>query len=233
MSTINEALCNYTQQSSINDHRLDHLVLSFRGQERQAPSHLRLARFLELNAEDRAAQEGSLGKATKEAMLEREINEFNQRPEIRVNHKYAINDNMGWCIKNLVLRVAPNVKDIMSEHLGTTKNDDAAWSSELLRRPRWLLGSTIGTGRWGDILTVGGDAQESFMRRVLRNHAIKNTGKGRTIRMSLEQWDQEVSHMCVATAALNSLQTTGAPNFDDQLARTWERVLDGCCDQSP
>jgi hypothetical protein len=50
-------------------------------------------------------------------------------------------------IRNIAVKVCEGGKGEMRQHLDLVPEDKAAWNDTLLRRSRWYLGSTPGSGK--------------------------------------------------------------------------------------
>lgn len=194
------------------------MVLSHRGAERQPPNvlqqSLRFSKIMEL----RAAQ-GAHGKELNaEARLRKVIDEFQESPGFLA--RWALDEARIQSILNVVIGTSPGTRELMRGHLHRNKWNESCFSSDVLRRPRWLLSASLkgSTENWKQVLTVDSDKQEAFMRLVIhqfseKTRKVRATQKGR-MRLSPADWDAYCNFACVFGAVKQEAARLGSKKAD-------------------
>lgn len=105
---------------------------------------------------------------------------------------------------------------------------------------RWLLNGSpdaVGNPLWHSILTVDGNKQLLFLKRILFLHAraSKRGGKAAACRLSLGDWNAEVERMCLAIYIMDQMLTAtshdGKNLFDEAtLDKVSKRTIHGFLD---
>ena len=137
------------------------MVLSYRGAERQPPNVLQQSLRFSAVMELRAAQGVHPKEMNSEARLRRVIDEFQDSPGFMA--RWAFDEARIQSILNVVIGTSSRTRDLMRGHLHHNKWSQSCFSSDLLRRPRWLLSASLkgSTENW-----------HSGCRQARRIHAI-------------------------------------------------------------
>ncbi|CAK9008793.1 Uncharacterized protein SCF082_LOCUS10019 [Durusdinium trenchii] len=203
---------NKDQQSFRN------MSLSFRGAERQAPSALQMAlRFSTIM--DRQA--GSTAGNT-ETRLKKVIKQFNSSDGLHVRHQ--IDADKERSILNLIVGTSKDTRDIMSQHLAFVKWRESAFSTELLKGSRWLVGARPKglPDSLQEVLTVTPQAQAMLMelhvKRFLQATRRAKPSQRARARASPEEFEKMVDYACVfAHLRENAKKATSDPKVDGKL----------------
>ena len=177
------------------------MVLSHRGSERQAPNVLQQSLRFSAVMELRAAQNVHSKDLNTEARLRKVIEEFEESPGFQ--SRWALDESRIQSILNVVIGTSGPCRELMREHLHRHKWNQSAFSSDLLRRPRWLLSATLKgcNDAWKPVLTVDAEKQESFMKLVLHQFSEKirkvRPNQRARMRLSTTDWDSWCNYACV------------------------------------
>ncbi|CAK9104598.1 unnamed protein product, partial [Durusdinium trenchii] len=111
------------------------MSLSFRGAERQSPSVLQMAlRFSVIMERQATTMSGNT-----ESRLKKVIKQFNESDGLHVKHQ--VDSEKERTILNLIVGTCKATRDVMSQHLAFAKWRESAFSTDLLKGSRWLLGA--------------------------------------------------------------------------------------------
>eukprot|EP00435_Cladocopium_sp_Y103_P068065 s95_g31.t1 len=178
------------------------LKLSYQGSERQPPSILTLALVFSAVMEEKN-KEGS-GQGTTEQRLRLAVEEFHSQPGM-VNRWKLDEDRFKACL-NLMVGTSSAARFQIQSHLNYHKWAVSAFTSELLKSSRWLIGASP---RWAKeamkpLLTVTPDVQCWFLQNYISwfsTQAKKSKASSRAKnRFTLDQWDRFMDYTCVMAA---------------------------------
>ena len=177
------------------------MVLSRGGSERRAPNVLQQSLRFSAVMELRAAQNAHSKDLNTEARLRRVIEEFEEPPGFQ--SRWALDESRIQSILNVVIGTSGPCRELTREHLRRHKWNQSAFSSGLLRRPRWLLSATLKgcNDAWKPALTADAEKQESFMKLVLHQFSekIRKARPNQRARMRLSATDSDswCNYACV------------------------------------
>ena len=175
------------------------MILSNRGAERQAPNVLQQA--LRFSAIMEVREKEHPKELNTEQRLRRVIDEFESQPGF--NSKWTLDDSRVMSICNVICGTTSRTRQLMKEHLDLNKWSQSALTSELLRRPRWLVGASpkCAAENWKQCLTVTPESQELFMLLLFTQFAEKarkvRPNQRARMRPSNSEWDNMVSFACI------------------------------------
>ncbi|CAJ1354535.1 unnamed protein product [Effrenium voratum] len=181
------------------------LQLSYRGAERQAPSVLTLALTFSHVMAWKADRGLHSPEMNTEERLRAVVNEFNGGTIA----KWHTDDDKFKAVLNLLIGSSPEARQVIANHLNYHKWTQSAFTSELLRSTRWLLGATCknGTAYIKNILTVTHESQVDMLRGYVAwfNHQtrrVKAASRAK-LRLDTKEWERLVDYSCVMTAIRN------------------------------
>eukprot|EP00435_Cladocopium_sp_Y103_P036922 s204_g9.t1 len=194
------------------------MSLSFRGQERQAPSVLQMALRFSLIMDRQA----STMTGNTEARLKKVVKQFNESPGLHVKHQ--IDTEKERTVLNLIVGTDKATRDRMSQHLQFVKWKESAFSTEQLKGVRWLLGARPRNipEALHEALTVTPMAQTMLMDLHIKRFAqatrrVKPSAR-KLQRSSPEDFEKLVDYACVfAHLRQSARQATSDPKVDEKL----------------
>ena len=201
---------------------------------------------------------------SEEDLFEQEMHTWNNLPTVKVNARWAISEGARFAMRNLFRRVDPEVKQLMTSHLNKqkvwllilftlgvrtcvhsylikrpgTQGDHALWTTEHLRRSRWLLGSNLSwadaSTTWQPITMVSGSSQILFLKRAIAWFEMKNSGgNSRAVRRwTVDEWDMEATAMAVRAFCTDAMRQAtrddGSDSFSvGEILKFTEGILSG------
>ena len=189
------------QQSFLN------MTLSLRGAERQPPNVLQQALRFSAVMTQRAAQGIHAAELNAEARLRKVVAEFHESPGFLA--KWTLDEDRICAILHVITGTTEPTREAMRSHLNSFKWNQSALNSELLRRPRWLLGACPkgASDVFKRVLTVSADSQVMMMELVLsqfekRCRKVRPNQRAR-MRLSGQEWDQYVNYSCMICQVLD------------------------------
>ncbi|CAK8986598.1 Uncharacterized protein SCF082_LOCUS619 [Durusdinium trenchii] len=208
------------------------MSLSFRGAERQSPSVLQMAlRFSVIMERQATTMSGNT-----ESRLKKVIKQFNESDGLHVKHQ--VDSEKERTILNLIVGTCKATRDVMSQHLAFAKWRESAFSTDLLKGSRWLLGARPKglPESLHEALVVTPESQTMLMqlhvKRFLQaTRRVKPTQRGRA-RISPEEFDRLVDYSCMFAFLRQSAKTaTSDPKVDEKLLEAFmARCLVGVWD---
>jgi len=190
------------------------LMLSFRGSERQPPNVLQLALRLS-NAMETRSKEGVHAKElSPEERLVRCVKELHDVDGYL--QKWQLDSDKQAAILNLIVGTTQGSRMLIERHLHRFKWASSAFTSDLLKRNRWLLNASPKCkAEFKAMLTVSPTSQELFLQLVIgqfyqKSKKVRANQRARC-RLSGSQWDSWVNFACVYTLVLKEaslLETT-------------------------
>ena len=179
----------------------ENLTLSYRGSERQSPSVLSLA--LQMSHVMTFKSESGLHPKewNTETRLRSVVDELHSRAGFL--SKWQLDQDKFKAVLNLLVGSTPESRAVITCHLNHHKYQFSAFSSDLLRNPRWLTGaypSKAGQNLKA-LLTVKPESQVWF----LKNHVHTFVNNVRRVKMSSRnrmratpaEWEKAVDYTCV------------------------------------
>ena len=151
-----------------------------------------------------------------EARLNLVLEEFHQLPGMLSRWKLD-SDKAKACL-NLIVGTTAASRALLQSHLNFHKWQQSAFTAELLRSTRWLLGASPRYAKDGlkVILTVNKEIQEKFLANHImwfQAQAKKCKPSGRSkLRPSQAEWDKAVDYTCI----MHAVQLEAASVFADQ-----------------
>lgn len=202
------------------------LSLSYRGSERQPPNNLQLAlrfsRAIELHQESGKHPQGWC----LEERLAAVVTDFHDCSGLTAKHR--IDPDRQKSIFNLISGgTCPKAREVLAQHLDRHKWRDSAFSSEQMRSPRWVLGTSpkMQACPMKKALSVTEEAQCLHLRLVVHvfteaGRRVRPTSRSR-LRLSQEQFDKYCDFACIFAAALAEARqlTTFTPEKEAQIMK--------------
>ena len=186
------------------------LQLSFRGSERQAPSVLTLAVTFSHVMESKSKSGEHSADLNTEARLELVLNEFNSMPGMV--SRWRIDDDKRKACLNLIVGTSKAARDQIQSHLHYHKWAHSAFTAEMLRSTRWLLGAVpkAAKDKMKAMLTVTSRDQEAFLHNYISSFSIaakkvKMSSRSK-LRLSIAEWDKLMDYTCVMRAVMDEVQ---------------------------
>ena len=196
------------QQSFLN------MTLSLRGAERQPPNVLQQALRFSAVMTLRSSQGIHAADLNAEARLRRVVQEYHESPGFLA--KWALDEERIMAILHVITGTTEGTREAMRGHLNIHKWSQSALNTELLRRPRWLLGACPKNlpDNWKRLMTVSGKSQEMFMQLMFsqfqtRCRKVRPNQRAR-VRLSGADWDQYVNYSCIMAAVMEEGQKLSA-----------------------
>ncbi len=177
------------------------LMLSFRGSERQPPNVLQLALRLS-NAMETRSQDGTHSKdLSPEQRLDRCVKELHEVDGYL--QKWQLDSDKQTAILNLIVGTTADTRSLIERHLHRHKWAASAFTSELLKRSRWLLKACTKCSKpeFKSLLSVSPTSQRLFIELVigqfhLRSKKVRVNQRAKC-RLTGPQWDSWMSFACV------------------------------------
>lgn len=180
------------------------LQLSYRGAERQAPSILSLGLMFSKVIADCAASGKHDQSWNTEKRLRAVIAEFNNQDGMLA--KWQVQEDKERAILNLLQGTTAEARQVIVHHLNFHKWKDSAFTSELLKGSRWLLGASPKHAKepFKKLLAVDAEVQTLFLRNHVHTflqatRKLRSSARGKA-RPSVEQWDAAVNYTCIMVA---------------------------------
>ncbi|CAE6968371.1 unnamed protein product [Symbiodinium sp. CCMP2592] len=183
------------------DQSFSNLALSYRGAERQAPSIISLALRFNDVLKTKSKQACFPAGSNVEKRIEAIVEEFNGSSLMTA--RFAVDSEKIKAISNIIVGTCEETLALMQSHLHTTKWKDSAFSHNLLKSNRWLIGASrrVDHNYMRSLLVVTAPIQEFFVR----NHILAFLKAGRRLRSSarakcrpsVEQFEQAMDYCCV------------------------------------
>lgn len=223
---------NYTKQTSESGHVYERLYLSCRGAERQRPSPLRFAlSFNKLIQQKKNADPTLASRVSDSELVSQCIEEYNAHPGVSDVRKWQMSREEQASVHSLVEGTSDLCKSLIEAHLHKYKWADSAFTAELLRDRRWLLGSSGKTSSdmWKEILLVKQESQCMFLTKVLQDFEtqasrVRNRSK---LRLSVEDWQRAVDVACVVFHTFSVLKMESGATAE-KMAKREQMYLEGC-----
>lgn len=207
------------------------MVLSLRGSERQAPNILQMALRFSAIMEIRANEGVHAKDLNTEQRLRKVIAEHQETPGFL--QKWALDDDRVQAILNIIIGTSQQTREIIREHLNHAKWAQSCLNSELLRRPRWLLGACPKgvSDTFKKTLTVNSRAQEMFMGLVVaqfyeKTRKVRATQRAK-MRLKPAEWDSYITYASVFEAAMTEAKALNAAREDCQ--EQLQKAFDAMC----
>ena len=186
------------------------LQLSFRGSERQAPSVLTLAVTFSHVMESKSKSGAHGPDLNTEARLDLVLAEFNSMPGMV--SRWRIDDDKRKACLNLIVGTSARARDQIQSHLHYHKWQNSAFTAELLRSTRWLLGAVprAAKDKMKAMLTVTQRDQEAFLHNYIASFSVaalkvKVSSRGK-LRLSVSDWDKLMDYTCVMRTVMDEVQ---------------------------
>ncbi len=230
-----EILVNARSVSAEHQADFRHIQLSMEAAERQRPSSLKisaifLSRMATLLREEGVVDGGSGSEQQRYRCFDRAAAEYNEfaanSPRCKLGQVELA------AIRSMTFGVCKGAQTMMKKHLDRYKWAESAFSVDIVRQSRWLLGasgknSAVGPA-WHQALTMTEDSQSMFVERVIFLHKIKKQ------RLSSEAFINEADVVCLQSWCLAAMkearyEVTGVRMFTEEAIRKAEElVLEGC-----
>lgn len=158
-------LTEITDRATLN---AEHLLLSYRGSERQRPSVLKLAlRFDDsMNAK---RNDPEVPVQSSDRLLEQLISDYNNHKSVAGIKKWQIGESTQGAMRAIMFGTTAEVRELMRTHLNFNKWEHSAFTTELLKCRRLFLNNKPSSGveLWDRLLTVSPLSQKLLMLRML------------------------------------------------------------------
>lgn len=191
---------------SMSTRSLLNLQLSYRGSERQAPSALSLALTLSAIMKDKNDAGLHDPKWTTQQRLASVIADFHDMPGTLT--KWRLDEDREKAVYNLLVGTTPESRSLLSSHLDYHKWSQCAFTSDLLKSSRWLLGACPRNvkAHLKQLLTVEAKSQRLFLANVIstfvhQSKKLKPTTRAK-VRPSQSEWDNLMNYTCVMEGVL-------------------------------
>ena len=203
------------------------MMLSFRGGERQPPNVLQMALRFSAAMEARSVQGVHSKDLPAEERLRRVVNEFHSTNGML--QKWHLDEDRFQSILNVIVGTSKEGRDLIAAHLHRFKWTQSALTSELLRKPRWLL-TAVPRGvqdHFKVLLTVTEMSQKLFLTLVfhvfhVKTRKVRATQRAKC-RMTPAEWDGMVSYSCVFAAVMREVSLLS--NKPDNLLQVLEKTF--------
>ena len=142
------------------------MMLSFRGGERQPPNVLQMSLRFSAIMETRSMQGLHSKDWSAEDRLRKVVQEFHSTNGML--QKWFLDEDKVQSILNMITATSAGSRELIANHLHKFKWSQSALTSELLRKPRWLL-KAVPRGcqpHLKVLLTVTETSQEMFLALV-------------------------------------------------------------------
>ncbi|CAK9048134.1 Uncharacterized protein SCF082_LOCUS26856 [Durusdinium trenchii] len=177
------------------------MMLSFRGGERQPPNVLQMSLRFSAIMETRSMQGLHSKDWSAEDRLRKVVQEFHSTNGML--QKWFLDEDKVQSILNMITATSAGSRELIANHLHKFKWSQSALTSELLRKPRWLL-KAVPRGcqpHFKVLLTVTETSQEMFLALVFHQFHLK-TRKVRPnqrprCRLSAQDWDAYINFACI------------------------------------
>ncbi|CAK9061090.1 Uncharacterized protein SCF082_LOCUS32063, partial [Durusdinium trenchii] len=177
------------------------MMLSFRGGERQPPNVLQMSLRFSAIMETRSMQGLHSKDWSVEDRLRKVVQEFHSTNGML--QKWFLDEDKVQSILNMITATSAGSRELIANHLHKFKWSQSALTSELLRKPRWLL-KAVPRGcqpHFKVLLTVTETSQEMFLALVFHQFHLK-TRKVRPnqrprCRLSAQDWDAYINFACI------------------------------------
>lgn len=177
------------------------MMLSFRGGERQPPNVLQMSLRFSAIMETRSMQGLHSKDWSAEDRLRKVVQEFHSTNGML--QKWFLDEDKVHSILNMITATSAGSRELIANHLHKFKWSQSALTSELLRKPRWLL-KAVPRGcqpHFKVLLTVTETSQEMFLALVFHQFHLK-TRKVRPnqrprCRLSAQDWDAYINFACI------------------------------------
>jgi hypothetical protein len=104
-------------------------------------------------------------------LIEEQIAKYHAHKGVKDARKWQLDQAEQRCVQNLTTGVSPGTKEQMRAHLNTRKWADSAYTTFMLRSPRWLVGFCGADANTPDKqkkrVTVSPESQELHMASYL------------------------------------------------------------------
>jgi hypothetical protein len=203
------------------------------GAERQRPSALQIANIIESRMRSLLKEDGGDNSDTARfRVFDKAIAEYNGFEIARNSARVKLAGPELLAVRGLVFGVCGAAKDLMRRHLDKFKVADSAFSVDLLRQPRWLLGAAgkhaLSAAVWSEALMMREASQVRFITRLLHLHTIK---KGN--RLTADAFNTEADNICLQSWCIQAMKSaryeiTGVPMFSqDTIVKAEQLILEG------
>lgn len=209
------------------------MTLSLRGAERQPPNVLQQALRFSAGMQLRSQQGIHAADLNADTRLRKVVQEFQDSPGFLA--KWALDDERIQAILHVITGTTEPTREAMRNHLNTNKWAQSALNTELLKRPRWLLGAT--PRNLGDnfkrLMTVNAASQLMFMELVLSQFQVRcrkvRANQRARVRLTGAEWDQYVNYSCMMAAVLEEGQRLSSTQdgWQDQVRKAFDALLFG------
>lgn len=193
--------CHISVNKSVEAQVYLNMTLSYRGSERQAPSVLSLALQFSHVMAHKASHGLHDGSWNTEKRLRDVVNELHDSDGFLA--KWGVDDMKFKAILNMLIGTSESARNIVQAHLHHHKWQFSAFTSELLRNSRWLIGATPAKAAEGlkAILTMDEKCQVWFLKLHISTflnaiRRVKQSSRAKC-RASVNEWERTADYTCV------------------------------------
>ena len=223
--------CAYKHHTTEHGHTFDYIMLSNRQALRQRLSPLQLSFIMETMIASQLASDSLSLKGSKKDKLFSVVEIYNKQAGVRDVRAWQITNDERWSLCNICIGLSETSKTILRVHLNTFKWSDCALTRDHCRSTQWMLGNSIGSGHWKELLLITPASQELFLDRyltVFTKSATKANQKKQKSgrpggRISVEEFNMQASICALYLSMETAFKVTSAMECSKKDAFLGER----------